>query len=114
MQGPQQAQSTPTGPGGSAIPMSVLQGTWTAKPTDGVQIQLTLQPNKTFSWKANDHGQVNEFKGTFDLADNSLSLKRQGDNQSMDGTVSPVNEGTGFRFRMKQAEADDPGLSFTR
>ncbi len=51
------------------------------------------------------------FSGKYELSDTSLVLTRE-DGESMDGALE--RNTNGFKFRMKDAEADDPGLTFSR
>ena len=52
------------------------------------------------------------FSGKYQMSPNSLTLTRA-DGEAMEGTLERTGNG-GFKFRMKNAEADDPGLSFSR
>jgi phenylpyruvate tautomerase PptA (4-oxalocrotonate tautomerase family) len=92
-----------------AVPLS---GTWKASPAKGVQIDLTLRPDKTFTWKFTTNGKSQNFSGKYELGDKSLVLTRE-DGESMDGSFERHGN-AGFKFRMKDAEADDPGLDFSR
>jgi hypothetical protein len=88
-----------------------LTGTFKANPAKGVQIELALRSDKTFAWNFAANGKSKSFSGKYMLADNSLVLTRE-DGESMDGTLE--RNGNGFKFRMKDAETNDPGLSFSR
>jgi hypothetical protein len=92
-----------------AVPLS---GTWKASPAKGVQIELALRADKTFTWKFTTNGKTQNFSGKYELGDKSLVLTRD-DGESMDGTFERHGN-AGFKFRMKDAEADDPGLNFSR
>jgi tetratricopeptide (TPR) repeat protein len=92
-----------------AVPLS---GTWKATPAKGVQIELTLRTDKTFTWKFTANGKTQNFSGKYELGDKSLVLTRE-DGESMDGSFERHGN-AGFKFRMKDAEADDPGLNFSR
>jgi hypothetical protein len=92
-----------------AVPLS---GTWKASPAKGVQIELALRADKTFTWKFTTNGKTQSFSGKYELGDKSLVLTRD-DGESMDGTFERHGN-AGFKFRMKDAEADDPGLNFSR
>jgi tetratricopeptide (TPR) repeat protein len=92
-----------------AVPLS---GTWKASPAKGVQVELTLRTDKTFTWKFTANGKTQNFSGKYELGDKSLVLTRD-DGESMDGTFERHGN-AGFKFRMKDAEADDPGLDFSR
>jgi hypothetical protein len=92
-----------------AVPLS---GTWKASPAKGVQIELTLRTDKTFDWKFTANGKTQNFPGKYELGDKSLVLTRD-DGESMEGSFERHGN-AGFKFRMKDAEADDPGLNFSR
>jgi len=110
--------STPstTGPVNEQLAVAVdavpLSGTWKASPAKGVQIELALRADKTFTWKFTTNGKSQNFSGKYELGDKSLVLTRD-DGESMDGTFERHGN-AGFKFRMKDAEADDPGLNFSR
>jgi hypothetical protein len=92
-----------------AVPLS---GTWKASPAKGVQIELTLRTDKTFDWKFTANGKTQNFPGKYELGDKSLVLTRD-DGESMEGSFERHGN-AGFKFRMKDAETDDPGLNFSR
>jgi hypothetical protein len=87
-------------------------GTFKASPEQGIQIELTLGADQAFTWKFIANGKTQRFSGKFKMSPNSLTLTRA-DGESMEGTLERTGNG-GFKFRMKNAEADDPGLSFSR
>ncbi|HEV7999191.1 MAG TPA: hypothetical protein VGP63_04875 [Planctomycetaceae bacterium] len=89
-----------------------LTGTWKASPEKGIQIELTLRADKTFTWKFKANGKTQAFAGKYVLSAKSLVLTRE-DGDSMDGTFVRNGEDA-FKFRMKDAESDDPGLNFAR
>jgi tetratricopeptide (TPR) repeat protein len=89
-----------------------LTGTWKATPAKDVRIELTLRDDKTFTWKFTASGKTQDFAGKYELGANSLVLTRK-DGESMDGTLERDGNAA-FKFRMKDAESDDPGLSFSR
>jgi hypothetical protein len=93
-------------------PASGLNGTFKASPEKGIQIELTLGPDQAFVWKFTANGKTQKFAGKYKMGPNSLSLIRS-DGEAMDGTFERAANG-GFKFRMKGAEADDPGLTFAR
>jgi hypothetical protein len=92
--------------------VATLTGTWKASPAKDVQIALTLREDKTFTWKFTTNGKSQDFSGKYELGDKSLALARN-DGESMDGSLEREGS-TGFKFRMNDADADDPGLSFSR
>jgi len=99
----------PTAPTTQADP---LNGTWKANPTKDVQIEVTLRADKTFTWKFTAQNKSQSFAGKYQADAKSLALTRA-DGESMEGTLQRDGN-SAFKFRMKDAEADDPGLSFSR
>jgi hypothetical protein len=97
---------------GPAASNGPLTGTWKANPTKAVQIEVTLRDDKTFTWKFTTNGKTQSFAGKYVLGDKSLLLTRE-DGESMDGTLEREKDGS-FKFRMKDADSDDPGLTFSR
>jgi hypothetical protein len=87
-------------------------GTWKATPAKGVQIELTLRDDKTFNWKFAANGKTQNFTGKYELGIKSLVLTRD-DGDAMHGTLDREGD-TAFKFRMTDADAEDPGLSFSR
>jgi hypothetical protein len=99
----------------SNVPTSAntsLMGTWKATPAKGVQIELTLRDDKTFNWKFAANGKTQNFTGKYELGIKSLVLTRD-DGDAMHGTLDREGN-TAFKFRMTDADAEDPGLSFSR
>jgi len=94
------------------VPVASLTGTWKANPAKDVRIELTLRKDKTFTWKFTANGKTQDFAGKYELGAKSLVLTRN-DGESMDGTLERDGNAA-FKFRMKDADADDPGLSFAR
>jgi hypothetical protein len=90
---------------------SPMSGSWKANPAKGIQIELTLRNDKTFTWKFTANGKAQNFSGKYELSETSLVLTRE-DGESMDGALE--RNANGFKFRMKDAEAKDPGLTFSR
>jgi tetratricopeptide (TPR) repeat protein len=90
-----------------------LAGTWKADPEKKVHIELALRDDGRFQWKFATSGRSKEFSGKYKLDGQILALIRDPDGDAMEGTVERTGA-DGFRFRMKDAEADDPGLKFTR
>ena len=91
----------------------LLTGTWKANPDKNVQIELALRENGLFNWKFTANGRPQDFSGKFKLNDSALTLVRDGDGDAMEGTFKRTGD-NGFQFRMKDSDADDPSLSFTR
>jgi hypothetical protein len=102
--------ATKTAPPTPSTP--TLTGTFKASPAKDVQIELSLKDDKTFAWKFTANGQSQIFSGKYQIGPNSLLLTRN-DGEPMDGTLERTGDNS-FKFRMKGAESDDPGLSFSR
>ena len=97
---------------GPAAPTTPITGTWKATPEKGIQIELTLRDDKTFTWKFSANGKTQNFSGKYQVSAKSLVLTRE-DGDAMDGALDRDGDGS-FKFRMKDADADDPGLTFSR
>jgi hypothetical protein len=90
-----------------------LTGTWKASPDKNVKIELALRENGLFNWKFIANGRPKDFNGKYKLNDTTLTLVRDGDGDAMEGTFKRTGDNA-FQFRMKDTDAEDPGLSFTR
>ena len=82
-------------------------------PAPGVTIKVSLQPDKHFTWTFTEGGQTTNFTGTYAQQGDDLVLTRDQDGQKMDGTVTMSDNG-GFRFRLKNTDPNDVGLTFTK
>ncbi len=89
-----------------------LNGVWNASPSKGVGIELTLRSDHTFSWKFTANTKSKTFGGKYAMGERTLTLTRD-DGDVMEGTVE-MNGDKAFRFRISDAETDDPGLAFVR
>jgi hypothetical protein len=99
-----QTPAQPTTPG--------IAGNWTARLSTGAVVQLTLQTDGTFAWKAtNKAGQASSFQGTYTSTAGSLTFIRSNDNQKLQGTMT---QGGNNAFNFKLAGANDNGLDFVR
>jgi len=90
-----------------------ITGTWKANPEKKVQIELALRDDGRFNWKFTANGRTKDFSGKYKLNNKNLTLTRDPDGDAMQGTIERTGD-NGFRFLMKDAEAGDPGLDFTR
>jgi tetratricopeptide (TPR) repeat protein len=91
---------------------AALTGSWRANRDDGSKFNLTLKPDKTFTWKFSqkDHSEV--LTGTYGVEQALLILQsKQGG--AMLGQVTMAGDDS-FNFKMPGAPPDDPGLTFTR
>lgn len=89
-----------------------LVGHWKASRPDGSSFDLDLQPDKKFTWRFQQKDQVQEFSGTYTLANNFLILAA-GDQNSLVGNVA-LEERDKLSFRLAGGNPSEPGLSFTR
>jgi len=91
---------------------AVLVGSWHASRDDGSNFDLTLKPDKTFTWKfaQKDHNQV--LTGTYGV-ENALLIMQSKQGGAMLGQVTLDGDGS-FNFKMPGAPQDDPGLTFSR
>jgi hypothetical protein len=105
---------TPSASGQAAAPVSsqALEGTWHAHPTPYATVDLSLQPNHTFTWTVSNNGQSQAFAGTYTQQGNELVFTRN-DGQKMDGEVTMTGSNQ-LRFRLKNGNPNDPGLQFAK
>lgn len=107
-----QTQSQPAAPTPQPEqPAAGHVGNWTASLPNNTTVQLSLQADGTFAWNATSNGKSSEFRGTFRLQNETLTLVRSSDNQQLVGTFTPSANG-GFNFKLNGAK--DSGLDFTR
>ena len=90
-----------------------ITGTWRASPDKKVQIELALRDDGRFNWKFKVNGRSKDFSGKYQVGARTLTLTRDADRDAMEGTYERLADNS-FRFRMKDAEEGDPGLTFTR
>jgi hypothetical protein len=101
------------GPSAGNSGASALIGSWKSSPEPGVTVETSFQPDKHFSWKFTEGGQSSTFTGTYVQQGGDLILTRDQDGQKMEGTLT-MNDKGGFKFRLKNAEANDLGLDFSK
>lgn len=90
---------------------ATLIGTWNASRDDGSKFTLTLNDDKTFTWKFSQKDQKGqEFSGKYTIENNVLALQRD-DGGSLVATVTPDGE-KAFNFKLLGAPPQDPGLNF--
>ncbi len=89
-----------------------MLGTWHAKPSPGVAIDLTLQQDGQFAWAVDTQGKKQTLNGQAGFKDSTLALIQQ------DGPplVGKVTQDGADKFVFAPAGAGDkaPGLTFTR
>ena len=106
----------PTAAGQTATPAAKVDpadliGTWNASRDDGSKFKLTLNDDKTFTWKFSQKDQKGqEFSGKYTIENNVLALQRD-DGGSLVATVTPDGE-KAFNFKLLGAPPQDPGLNF--
>jgi tetratricopeptide (TPR) repeat protein len=105
---------TPSASGQASAPVSsqALAGTWHAHPTPNATVDVSLQPNHTFTWTVSNNGQSQSFSGTYTQQGNDVVLTRS-DGQKMEGLVSMTGSNE-LRFRLKNGNPNDPGLQFSK
>jgi hypothetical protein len=111
---PPQAESTAAAPQAQIVPAATPAhiGTWSASMSNGARVQLTLNPEGTFSWSAiNSAGNASTFQGSYQFDGTTLILNRSNDNQKLAGALTFTSAGT-FNFKLSDAQAGS--LAFTR
>jgi tetratricopeptide (TPR) repeat protein len=89
-----------------------LVGQWKSRPAPGVTVQLSLAKEGHFTWSVMQGGRNQTFSGIYVRQGDDLVLTRQ-DGQQMDGILT-TRAGNEFRFRLRNAAANDPGLGFSK
>lgn len=111
---PPQVESTAAAPLAQTVPDATPAqiGTWTASMSNGARVQLTLNPDGSFSWSAiNSAGSSSTFQGSYQFDGTTLTLNRSNDNQKLSGAMTFTNAGA-FNFKLSDAQAGS--LAFTR
>ena len=111
---PPQAESTAAAPQAQTVPAATPAhvGTWSASMSNGARVQLTLNPDGSFSWSAiNSAGNASTFQGSYQFDGTTLTLSRSNDNQKLAGALNFTSAGT-FNFKLSDAQAGN--LAFTR
>jgi thioredoxin-like negative regulator of GroEL len=102
---PDESDMTP--PAGAAI-----AGNWTAKPTEGTAIALTIQPAGAFEWQVTQNGRKQHFAGTSTYGNGILTLA-QDKGPAMVGRVS-WKDANHMTFRIVGDGPGDAGLGFAK
>jgi tetratricopeptide (TPR) repeat protein len=115
--GPAQATAPLAAPSRPAVPTTLvkegrLEGTWTAKPDQDTTITLAFVDQDRFTWQVTHQGQSRELKGKRVYGSGILTLS-QDQGAPMVGNIAWRDE-THFTFKVPGADADDPGLSFSK
>ena len=111
---PPQAEITGAAPQAQTVPAATPAhvGTWSASMSNGARVQLTLNPDGSFSWSAiNSAGNASTFQGSYQFDGATLTLSRSNDNQKLAGALNFTSAGT-FNFKLSDAQAGN--LAFTR
>ena len=72
-------------------PPAALRGTWKARPTPDLSIELTVREDGQFTWDINTNGQAESIAGAADYADGVLTLT-QDDAPALVGKVVNLGE----------------------
>jgi len=110
--GPSASGSSASSEGSAPVSLQALEGTWHAHPTPTATVDVSLQPNHTFTWTVSNNGQSQSFSGTYTQQGNNLVLTRS-DGEKMEGLVSMTGSNE-LRFRLKNGNPNDPGLQFSK
>ena len=86
-------------------------GTWKATLASGAVVQLELNANRQFVWKAVSKGKLSTFSGDFNIDNGTLTLDRSNDNKKLVGSMTP-NGPEAFTFQLEGTT--DNGLEFIR
>ncbi|KLU07703.1 putative signal peptide protein [Rhodopirellula islandica] len=86
-------------------------GSWNVSLPGEQSVSLKLDSDGSFVWVASKSGSTSQFSGQYRLDGGSLTLVRSEDQQKMEGTWTPSQNG-GFVFRV--GGGTNGGLSFTR
>jgi tetratricopeptide (TPR) repeat protein len=106
-------EPAPTSPTAAAVKEGKIAGTWRATPAKQTSINLSVQEDGTFSWRANVNGKAQDISGNWSLAGGILTLAQAGEGSALVGNVTWQNESR-FNFRALGAPGNDPGLTFSR
>lgn len=98
--------------GSQQIDLRYLMGNWSASRPDGSNFQLALRRDGTYNWTFSQGGRVQQFNGTYTVADSVLVLQQDGQ-PAMVGQVIPL-AGNRFVFKLTGGDPADPGLNFVR
>jgi tetratricopeptide (TPR) repeat protein len=99
---------------GTPLPVNSasLVGNWTASRSDGSSFSFNLTDTGTYSWKFTKSGKLQEYAGTFTVADGLLILKRNG-TPVMIGQATLLDANR-FNFKLVGENPTDPGLTFSK
>lgn len=107
---PPAASSEPTRPAAPQTPAHV--GRWSAAAGNKAAINLTLNADGTFLWRAvNGSGSASDFSGRYQITQGRLTLTRATDGQNLSGSMQQTDSGT---FRFQVAGTNAAALTFSR
>ncbi len=90
-----------------------LVGVWTAKPAQGVTINITFTADGKFNWVVDQNGKKNTITGETSMGKNLLTLAGSEQGSVMVGNCN-WTDATHFTFKIVGGPADDPGLSLVK
>jgi tetratricopeptide (TPR) repeat protein len=91
-------------------PISSYTGIFKASPEKDVNFKLELRTDGKFTWSIDNPKTQDEFSGTFQIENNTITLIRDKDGEKMIAILTP--DGKGFNFKMQNSPMNDPGLNF--
>lgn len=90
-----------------------LVGTWHAQRDDGSKFELTLTPDKQFTWTVHQQGgQEQQLTGTYEVEKDLLALQSP-QAGAMVAQVDPQSDAQ-FNFKLLGAPQNDQGLAFNK
>lgn len=87
-----------------ASPANPLVGEWKANPTSGLEIEFSVQADGRFTWNLNRNGETSSFAGTAKLEAGRMTLTRDSDGETLEGTVQFTGS-TAFAFQIEGSPA---------
>lgn len=99
-------------PARQTAPQAAHVGQWSAAAGKNAVINLTLNGDGTFLWRAvNDSGSASDFSGRYQIDQGRLTLTRSTDGQNLAGSMQQTDSGT---FRFQAAGTNAAALTFSR
>lgn len=104
--------ANPPAANGRPVDLATLTGDWHARRGDGATFDLTLSPDKTFTWKFTQQDHRENISGTVTMS-NSILILQGKTNGAMVAQLSDVGPNQ-FTFKALGGPSDDAGLTFRR